>query len=276
MVQETFAGQYQSVFKGRGMEFDAVREYQPGDEIRTIDWNVTARTGRLQVKKFIEERELTTMLLLDASLSCRFGSKNQLRSELAAEICSILAFSAIYNHDKVGLMIFTDKVEKFIPPKKGLNHVLRVVREALAYKALGIGTDIKNALEYMGRVVCRKSVCFIISDFLTKGFEKSLSYSNRRHDIITIRIIDSREVSIPDAGLVLLRDAETKIDSIIDTSKASFRKNYHASSMDRLRQQDKFFLSAGIDNIDIYTDTPYINSLIKFFKVRERRLRKGF
>jgi len=273
IVKETFAGQYQSAFKGRGMEFDSVREYQPGDEIRSIDWNVTARTGKLQVKKFVEERELSVMLLLDASLSARFGSKEHLKSELAAEISSILAFSAIYNNDKVGLIIFTDKTEKFIPPKKGTNHVLRVIREALVFKPLHGGTNITKAIEYMNRITYHRTVCFIISDFLTEDYEKSLSIANRRHDLIAIRIIDPREIRFPNAGIVSIDDAETEAHTFVNTSDSLFRSRYKERSLKRLREQERFFKSAGIDNIDIYTDEPYIDSLVTFFKLREKRLR---
>ncbi|NQT90430.1 MAG: DUF58 domain-containing protein [Candidatus Omnitrophica bacterium] len=275
MVREVFAGQYQSVFKGRGMEFDAVREYQPGDEIRSIDWNVTARTGRLQVKKFIEERELTVMLLLDGSSSCRFGSKRQLKSELAAEICSVLAFSAIHNQDKVGLIIFTDKIEKVIPPRKGTNHVLRLVREAIAFEPQGRGTELVRALDYFNMITHRKTVCFLLSDFLIKDYEKTLTIANQRHDMIAIRIIDPRETELPGVGLISMDDAETGEQLLVDTS-APFRKDYRERSLQRLNQQQRFFNSIGIDNIDVYTDTPYIDSLIKFFKVRERRQRRGY
>ncbi|NQT95513.1 MAG: DUF58 domain-containing protein [Candidatus Omnitrophica bacterium] len=276
IVQETFAGQYQSVFKGRGMEFDSVREYQPGDEIRSIDWNVTARTGRLQVKKFVEERELSVMLLLDASSSAGFGSRDKLKSELAAEICSVIAFSAIYNKDNVGLFIFTDNVEKALPPRKGTNHVLRVIREALVFKPKGTATDISEALAYLNKVMHRRAVCFIISDFLTEGYQESLSIANRRHDIIAIRIIDPREMELPNVGVVVLDDAETKEQAVADTSSAAFRDKYRDQSLNRLRTQEEFFASSGIDNIDIYTDTPYVDSLVKFFRMREKRLSRGF
>jgi uncharacterized protein (DUF58 family) len=276
IVQETFAGQYKSAFKGRGMEFDSVREYLPGDEIRSIDWNVTARTGKLQVKKFVEERELSVMILLDASLSCRFGSRQQLKSEVAAEICSVLAFSAIYNNDKVGLIIFTDKVEKTIPPKKGTNHVLRVVREALIFKSAESGTDISKGLSYLDKIANHRVVCFIISDFLAQEYEKSMSILNQRHDLITIRIIDPREIELPNAGVVVLNDAETGQQAVVDTSSHAIRERYRQNSLERLARQKDFFASIGVDNIDVYTDIPYIDSLIKFFRLREARLRRGF
>jgi uncharacterized protein (DUF58 family) len=276
VVQETLAGQYKSVFKGMGMEFDSVREYQPGDEVRSIDWNVTARTGKLQIKKFVEERELSVMLLLDASLSCRFGSKDQIKSELAAEICSVIAFSAIYNKDKAGLVVFTDRVEKSISPKKGLNHVLRVIREALLYYPKNPGTDICAPLAYLNKIMHRKSVCFLISDFITTGYENALSIASQRHDIIAVRIIDRRETDMPDAGLIALDDAETNEQTVIDTSSPDFRKQYKLNSLNRMQKQNDFFSSRKIDYIDIYTDTPYINSIINFFKARASKIKTGF
>ena len=222
MVTDVFAGQYQSVFKGKGMEFYEVREYLPGDEIRTIDWNVTARTGRPYVKKFVEERELTVMLLLDASRSCRFGSVKHLKNQLAAELCSVLAFSAIKNNDRVGLIIFTDKIEKFVPPRKGMRHVLRVIREALYYEPEGKGTNISHALEYLDRVTRRKAITFIISDFFDKDFKNLLSVSNKRHDVVAVTITDPREVDLPNIGIIKLKDAETGEDFLIDTSDSDF------------------------------------------------------
>jgi uncharacterized protein (DUF58 family) len=275
IVQETLAGQYKSVFKGRGMEFDSVREYQPGDEVRSIDWNVTARTGKLQIKKFVEERELSVMLLLDKSFSCYFGTGDQIKSELAAEICSVLAFSAIYNKDNAGLIIFTDRVEKSIPARKGVNHVLRVIREALLYNAQNTGTDINSAIMYMNRIVHGKAVCFIISDFLTSGYENALSVASRRHDVIAVRIIDRRETEMPDAGIVVLNDAESGQQQTVDTSSSEFRKRYQLDSLQRIKKQNDFFTSRGIDYIDVYTDTPYINSIIKFFNTRSSRMKTG-
>ena len=275
VVQETLAGQYKSVFKGRGMEFDSVREYQPGDEVRSIDWNVTARTGKLQIKKFEEERELSVMLLLDASLSCRFGSKTQLKSEVAAEICSVLAFSAIYNKDKAGLIIFTDRVEKSIPPRKGTNHVLRLIREALLYYPKNTGTDISSSIAYLNKIMHNRAVCFIISDFLAEDYENSISIASRRHDIIAVRIIDSRETDIPDVGIVAIDDAETEKHVVVDTSNTAFREQYRLNALTRIEKQNDFFKSRGIDHIDIYTDTPYIDSVINFFKIRSSRIRRG-
>jgi len=272
MVTDVFAGQYQSVFKGSGMEFDEVREYQPGDEIRSIDWNVTARTGRPYIKKFVEERELTVMLLLDMSLSCSFGTVKQLKSKLAAELCSLLAFSAIQNNDRVGLIIFTDRIEKFIPPRKGLTHVLRVIREALYFKPEGSGTNIKAALEYLGKVTTRKTVTFIISDFYDPAFKKDLSITNKRHDTIAITITDPLEIELPNIGIIKLDDPETGESYLIDTSSASLRKDYHRKSLQRFQERKKLFQSISVDSIDIRTDVPYSKKLITFFKMRERRM----
>ena len=272
MVTDVFAGQYQSVFKGSGMEFDEVREYQPGDEIRSIDWNVTARTGHPYVKKFVEERELTVMLLLDMSLSCSFGTVKQLKSRLAAELCSLLAFSAIQNNDKVGLIIFTDRIEKFVPPRKGLSHVLRVIREALYFKPKGSGTNIKAALEYLGKVTTRKTVTFIISDFYNPAFKKDLSITNKRHDTIAVTITDPLEIELPNIGIIKLDDPETGESRLIDTSSAGLRKDYHKNSLQRFQERKKLFQSINVDSIDIRTDIPYSKTLIAFFKMRERRI----
>ena len=268
MVTDVFAGQYQSVFKGRGMEFDEVREYQPGDEIRSIDWNVTARTGRPYVKKFVEERELTVMLLLDMSLSCSFGTVKQLKSKLAAELCSLLAFSAIQNNDRVGLIIFTDRIEKFIPPRKGLSHVLRVIREALYFKTEGSRTNIKATLEYLGKITSRRTVTFIVSDFYDSDFKKALSIANKRHDIITVTITDPLEIELPNIGIVRLDDPETGESYLIDTSSAGLRKNYHKKSLQRFQERKKLFQSISVDSIDIRTDVPYSKKLITFFKMK--------
>ena len=272
MVTDIFAGQYQSVFKGRGMEFYEVREYLPGDEIRSIDWNVTARMGHPYVKKFIEERELTVMLLLDASMSCHFGSIKQLKSQLSAELCSVLAFSAIQNNDKVGLIIFTDRIEKFVPPRKGLRHVLRVIREALYFKPGGKGTDIPLAIEYLNRVTKRRTISFIISDFLARDFKNPLSIANKRHDIIAVTITDPREINLPDLGLIKLYDAETGESFIIDTGNENFRKKYRYDALLRINERGKTFRSANVDSIAVRTDEPYVKALIKFFKMRERKL----
>ena len=281
LVSDVFAGQYHSAFKGQGIEFDEVREYQPGDDIRTIDWNVTARTGKPYVKKFIEERELTVMIMVDVSLSCRFASVNMLKSQLAAEVAAILAFSAIRNNDNVGLIIFTDKIEKFIPPKKGVGHVLRVIREVLYFEPEGNSTDIINALEYLNKVMTRKTICFMISDFFparitsdsnaSEDLKKSLAIANRKHDVITITLNDPREMELPDCGLIALEDAETGNEVLIDSSSASLRKQYAENNINRLSEREKLFRSIGVDYINISTDAPYTDAIVKFFLKRHRK-----
>ncbi len=271
MVTDVFAGQYQSVFKGRGMEFDEVREYQPGDEIRSIDWNVTARMGHPFIKKFVEERELTVMLLLDMSASSYFGTVNQFKMQLAAQISSVLAFSAIRSNDKVGLVIFTDRIEKFVPPRKGIRHVLRVIREALYFKPQGKGTDINAALEYLNRVTTRRTVAFVISDFYAPNYKKMLSISNKRHDIVAITITDPKELELPPLGIIKLDDPETGKSFLVDTSLKAIRENYAQTAQKRLAERGRVFLSSGVDNIDVRTDKDYSQGLIKFFKKRERR-----
>jgi uncharacterized protein (DUF58 family) len=265
------AGQYESVFKGRGIEFDEVREYQPGDEIRSIDWNVTARMGHPFVKKFIEERQLTVMILLDASSSSYFGTAKRLKSELAAEVAAVLAFAAIQNKDRVGLIIFTDRIEKFIPPRKGLSHVLRVIREALYYKPKGKGTDIAGALRYLDSVTTRRAVTFIISDFFAKEFKKPLSIANKKHDCVAITITDPREQELPDAGIVELVDAETGRLFMLDTSNALLRQRYASRSRALGEERSHLFSSINMDHIDVRTDRSYIEEFVKFFKSRKRR-----
>lgn len=272
MVLDVFAGQYKSVFKGMGMEFQEVREYMPGDEIRSIDWNVTARMGRPYVKKFVEERELTVMLLLDASESCRFGSVKKLKNQIAAELCSVLAFSAIQNNDRVGLIIFTDRIEKFIPPHKGLRHVLRVIREALYFKPEGKGTDISGALDYLSRVAKRRTISFVISDFFDRDYKKPLSIANMKHDIIAVTITDPREIDLPDMGIIKLHDAEESRDLLIDTGAAKLREKFNADALLRRKTRELMFRSVNVDSIDILTDRPYSKELVKFFRMRQTRL----
>ncbi len=273
LVTDVFAGQYQSIFKGKGMEFEEVREYQPGDDIRSIDWNVTARTGDPYVKKFVEERELTVMLILDMSQSFYFGTVNKLKSQLAAELCSVLAFSAIKNSDKVGFIAFTDRIEKFVPPRKGISHVLRVIREALYFEPEGKGTDIPLAIEYLNRITTRRTVTFIISDFYATDFKKPLSIANKRHDIIAITITDPREINLPDIGIVKLSDPETEENFFLDTSGSRLREDYHDHSLKKLEERQRLFRSINVDNIDIRTDVPYTETLLRFFKMREKKRR---
>lgn len=272
LVTDILSGQYESVFKGRGIEFDEVREYQPGDEIRSIDWNVTARMGHPYIKKYVEERQLTVMILLDASASSYFGTAKRLKNELAAEVSSVLAFAAIQNNDRVGLIVFTDRVEKFIPPRKGLQHVLRVVREALYFKPKGKGTDIAGALEFLDGVVTRRAVVFLISDFFAKDFRKPLSIANKKHDVVAVTITDPRETKLPKAGLVELADAEKGSFFLIDTSNARARESYAAKSQKMIEGRSRLFGSIGVDHIDIWTDKPYIEEFIKFFRMREKRI----
>ena len=272
MVSDVFAGEYQSVFKGRGMEFDEVREYQPGDEVRDIDWNVTARYGRPFIKKFVEEREQTVMLLVDASGSSRFGSRDRFKSELAAELCAVLAFSAIRNKDKVGLIIFTDRIEKFVPPAKGSRHVLRVIREVLYFQPEGEGTDITLALEYLNRVTRRRSITFLVSDFEAEGYEKALTIANKRHDMIAVMVKDPRERELPPVGLINLRDAETGEDCLVDTSDANLQRRYREDAEREEEETVKLFRGSGIDFIWVSTDQPYVPELMRFFKRRERKI----
>lgn len=290
LVSDIFAGQYHSVFKGQGIEFNEVKEYQPGDDVRTIDWNVTARTGKPHVKKFIEERELTVMIMVDVSLSCHFASVNMLKSQLAAEVAAILAFSAIRNNDKVGLIIFTDKIEKFIPPRKGVSHVLHVIREILYFEPEGRSTDIAGALEYLNKVTSRKTIAFLISDFFPsqknshnalKGIshlmeevlKKSLAIANKRHDVIAITLNDPREMQMPNCGLIALEDAETGQRVLIDSSNARLRKQYIEENEARLNERERFFRSVGMDYINISTDVPYTDAIVKFFIKRRKRKR---
>ena len=272
MVNDVLGGQYESVFKGQGMEFEEVREYQPGDEVRSIDWNVTARMGRPFLKKYVEERELTIMLLLDVSASSTFGSIKQRKDELSAELCAVLAFSAIKNNDKVGLIIFTDRIEKHVPPKKGRRHVLRVISEALSFEPEGRRTDIAVALEYLNRVTIRRTVTFLISDFMATDYESSLRIANRRHDIIALTITDPRELELPDVGILDLEDAETGEKIRIDTKVRRVREAYQRLALDRMQAKSRILRSANVDTIDVSTDKPYIEPLLKFFRMRERRL----
>ena len=281
LVTDVFAGQYHSVFKGRGMEFDEVRAYQHGDDVRAIDWNVTARTGVPHIKKFVEEREMTVMVLVDASPSCQFATVNDLKSRLAAELAATLSFSAIRNNDKIGLAIFTDQVEKFIPPRKGRSHVLRLIREVLCFKAKGKGTNIAAALEFMTEVTTRRSVCFVISDFIDPApgadgkpsFAKPMAIANKRHDIIAMTLNDPRERELVPCGLLEIEDAETGECVVVDTEDRAVREAYARAADLRLAARDRLFRSMDVDHIDISTDVPYADSLIRFFSKRRKRMR---
>ena len=273
LVNEVFSGEYHSVFKGRGMSFAEVREYQYGDDIRSIDWNVTARTGSPFVKIFEEERELTVMLLVDVSASGDFGTRERLKSEVAVEICALLAFSAIKNNDKVGLIVFSDHVEKFVPPRKGRRHVLRVLRELLFHRPQGRGTDIANALEYLAHVQRKRAVAFLVSDFRDQGFDKALAVAGRRHDLTAVRLGDAREADLPPLGLVELEDPETGQRVVVNTSAAAFRAAFRSNNGRRRSALDRMLRRSKVDLIDIETGEPYVKPLMRFFQERMRRQR---
>ena len=272
-VNDVLAGEYNSVFKGQGMEFDEVREYQPGDEIRTIDWNVTARTGHPYVKRFREERELTLLFLVDLSASGRFGSVKNMKNEVATELCALLAFSAIKNNDKVGLVVFTETVELFIPPAKGTSHVLRLISELLSFEPKHKGTKITAGLEYAARLLNRRSIVFLISDFFDTDYERPLRILSRRHDLIAVSVNDPREQEFPNVGLLDLEDAETGEHITIDTGSVAVRKQYKARSLERQAQLKDTFRSMSIDHIEVGTSDDYLRDLIRFFKRRERQRR---
>lgn len=272
LVNSVFAGQYHSVFKGRGMNFEEVREYAPGDEIRSIDWNVTARMNAPYIKKFTEERELTVMLLVDVSASGMFGSIELSKRELAAEVASILAFSAINNNDKVGLILFTDDVELFIAPKKGRLHTLRLIREMLYFEPRGRRTDLAGALDYMNRVMARRSVVFLISDFMDSGFEKALTVTGRRHDVVAMPVSDPGEGALPDVGIVTLEDAETGGQIDINTSSRSVRSALRIADENRTNALEKLLRTRRIDVVPLSTGEDYLLALRSFFEQRERRL----
>ncbi|HEY5654079.1 MAG TPA: DUF58 domain-containing protein [Pontiella sp.] len=271
VVNDLLGGEYKSVFKGRGMEFDEVREYMAGDEVRTIDWNVTARTGRPFVKRYIEEREQVLFFLVDMSASGTFGSIGKTKNEIAAELCGLLAFSAIKNNDKVGLIIFTNEVELFIPPEKGQIHVLHIIRKILEFEPTRKETNIACALDYLSKMVKKKCVTFLISDFQDTGYEKSLRLAAIHYDLIAVTMTDPREMDLPNVGLVELSDAETGEQILIDTSNRSARKRFRIESRARHLKVRATLSQLNIDQIDIYTDRDYIRDLVRFFRARERR-----
>ncbi len=270
-VNASFAGQYESVFKGRGMQFDEVREYTPGDDIRAIDWNVTARTGKPFIKRFVEEREMTVLFAVDLSASGEFGTVSKMKNELAAEFCAVLAFAAARNNDKVGLMIFTDRIELFIPPKKGSRHILRLIRELLAFEMPKRRTNIPLALDYLAKVVRKRATLFLVSDFIETDVKKPLSLLNKRHDVICVPVRDRVEVAMPSVGLIEVQDAETGEILIVDTSSRRFRDQYGGHSSQRFNELKSMFRSSNVDFIPISTDKAYINDLIQFFHMRHRR-----
>jgi uncharacterized protein (DUF58 family) len=283
IVTETLAGQYHSVFKGQGMNFDEVREYQPGDDVRAIDWNVTARMNHPFIKKFVEERELTLMLVVDVSGSGLFGSRDQSKRELAAEIASVLAFSAIRNNDKVGLILFSDEVEKFIPPRKGRSHVLRVIREVLFFEPARRGTDLNEALEFVMRVQSHKAIVTVISDFITsvdggklpRALQTSLRMANRKHDVVAVQITDKHELELPALGRLILEDAETGEILEVNTGSASGRDAFALRQQKQIAELAKQFRSSGIDSIQLRTNEIYGATLGRFFETREKRRLRG-
>jgi uncharacterized protein (DUF58 family) len=274
MVTDALAGEYHSIFKGRGMEFAEVREYQVGDDIRTIDWNVTSRTGALHVKKFTEERELTVLLVLDASGSSDFGTRRRFKREVAAEMGALLAFSAIKNNDRVGAIVFTDDVEMYVPARKGKGHVLRVIRDLLYFEPKGRRTNLARACEYLNRVTRKRAVVFLLSDFFDRGFEKPLRVAAKKHDLISVFLSDPAEGAIPGVGLVDLEDAETGRRLLVDTSDREAMESYRRLVGERGRRQRDDLTGMGIDVIDVETGVPYDRTLLRFFQMRARRLRR--
>ena len=268
LSRHLFSGEYHSAFKGRGMSFSEVRDYQYGDDVRNIDWNVTARTGSPHVKIFEEERELTVMLLIDMSPSAYFGTVNQLKNEMMTEICAVLAFSAIQNNDKVGVAFFSGEVEKFIPPKKGKQHILRIIRELIDFEPKGSDTNIGATLEYFNNIVKKRSICFILSDFLSMGYESPLRVAARRHDIIGVNIIDPREESLPNVGLIRARDAETGQIRWIDTASRRLREKYERWHQEHVDYFESAFRKSGASVMNIRTNESYVDALHKFFQQR--------
>jgi len=271
LVNQVFSGEYHSVFKGRGMEFAEVREYQFGDDIRNIDWNVTARFGHPFIKVFEEERELTVILMIDISGSLIFGTIDKTKQQIAAELSAILAFSAMKNNDKVGLLLFTDKIEKFVPPRKGKKHVLRIIREVLSFEPEGKTTNIREALEHLNHAIKKRSIVFLLSDFMDSGYEKILRVVGKKHDFIGIVMNDKRENEIPQMGLVKFTDAETGEERWIDTNDSKIRKHITDVSQEIARARKSLFISSRLDSIEIQTGQNYVKPLVQFFRLRGRR-----
>lgn len=271
LSSQIFSGEYHSAFKGRGMAFSEVREYMPGDDIRSIDWNVTARFNHPYVKVFEEERELTVMLLVDVSASGLFGTRKQLKRDLITELCAVLSFSAIQNNDKAGVIFFSDKIELFIPPKKGKTHILRIIRELINLEPQSQGTDIGMALRYFNNMIKKRSIAFVISDFRSKNFEDALKIASRKHDTVAIRITDRHEKHLPDVGLIQMEDAETGQFRWIDTSSAAVRREFERWNKTNTAHLETLFNRSGIDHTVIETGMNYVTPLINLFKARERR-----
>jgi len=275
LVNKGVGGEYHSVFKGRGMEFSEVREYLPGDDVRTIDWNVTSRTGQLHVKKFIEERELTVLLAVDVSRSGDFGSLARTKLETAAEVAAVLAFSAVRNNDRVGLLLFTDEVEVHVPPNKGSEHVLRVVREVLCHEPKGHGTDIALALRSVTKSLKKRAIVFLLSDFIAPDFEFALRVAARKHDVVPIRVVDPREETLPATGLVEVKDAETGQRLLLDANSRRVREAWKSGHEAQRQHLDSMFRRLGLDSLEVRTDKPYDAPIMRFFKARERRARSA-
>lgn len=271
LVNQIFSGEYHSVFKGRGMAFSEVREYQPGDDVRLIDWNVSARFNHPYIKIFEEERELTVMLVVDVSGSGEFGTVEQMKKDIAVELCAVLAFSAIQNNDKVGVILFSDHIEKFIPPKKGRKHILRIVRELLDFKPIGRGTNISEGVRYLIGAIKKRSIAFLVSDFLDEKYEDAMKVAARKHDLVAIHLFDPREAELPAVGLMRVKDAESGETAWIDTGDRAVRDNYSRAWKERNEQRARFFRRSGVDQIDVRIDQSYIHPLVSFFRVREKR-----
>jgi uncharacterized protein (DUF58 family) len=275
LVTDLFAGEYESAFKGRGMEFEEVREYQPGDDLRHVDWNVTARMDHPYVKQHREERELTVMLLVDTSASTDFGTADKAKSEVAAEVAALLAYTAIRSHDRVGLIAFSDQVELYIPPKKGRGHVWRVIRAILTLEPSHRGTDLAAALDYLGRVTRRRAVAFVLSDFWASGFADRLRVASRRHDLTAVPVLDRREAELPPVGIVELEDAETGEVLLLDTFDRRAVDRFRELCRQERAQRSELFRSCGVGEIELWTDEPYVDAIVRYFRVRERRLGRG-
>ncbi len=271
LANEIFSGEYESAFRGRGMEFEEVREYQPGDEVRTIDWNVTARLGRPFVKVYREEREMNVMIMVDCSATLDFGTRSRFKKETAAEVAAVLAYAAIKSNDKVGLMMFTDRVEKYLPAQKGRGHVYRVIQEILTFEPQGKKTNIKNAMEYLGRTMHRHCIAFLISDFLDEGYEKALSIAKQRHDLVGIQLFDPAEWQLPPLGFLRLQDPETGLEFWANTSKKSFQRKYTQHAQEILEKPRKIFRHAGADAVLVDQSADYMEPLLRFFRLREKR-----
>lgn len=273
-VEDLLGGEYRSVFKGRGLVFEEVRAYQPGDDVRTIDWNVTARIGQPFVKRFIEERELTVVLVLDSSGSQGFGTGLQRKREVAAELAAVLAFAAISNNDRIGLIAFTDEVERFVPPRKGLRHGLRLIRDVLYFQGRRQATSIGAALEYLNRVTRRRAIVVLLSDFLDSGYERTLKRTARRHDVLAIRVTDPREVDLPAVGLLEVEDAETGKRLLVNTASAAARQAFAAAAQARLEDFPHWATAAGIEVLDVTTGGGHLDALVRFFQKRRSRWRR--